>query len=341
MFSVGLFLLVGLAIVGWMIISFGQGNKVSDAKVVTVEFTDASGIIEGGIVRLAGANVGEVVNAPRLNSNHLVEVDIAIRKDLKIPTNARFKITPLSLLGDKAIYIYYPETPSRDYIESGDVIRGISPRGLEQLQTQAEELTQKMNMVLEKSDAAFEDVKSAIKDYQVLAQELNISIKRLNNSVLSEDSLVEFNDTLSNLNTTSEVIGEFSTSLKPLVGDTKIAITKVLAVADKADNVVASAEELMQTTNTQIASLAPAIEKLPETLDIYNETGKSLKKVSVSIEKALNNEDSLVSTLTADSEINDDAKSFVKNLKNNGILGYKDSQNAAEDPRDRYRGLRR
>jgi len=62
MFSVGLFLLAGLSIVGWMILSFGGSNKVKDAINLTVQFEDASGIIEGGIVRLAGAHIGEVVS---------------------------------------------------------------------------------------------------------------------------------------------------------------------------------------------------------------------------------------------------------------------------------------
>ena len=44
--------------------------------------------------------------------------------------------------------------------------------------------------------------------------------------------------------------------------------------------------------------------------------------------------------LVADEELKGDMKDFVRNLKENGILRYKDKE-SSDDPRDRFRGRRR
>ena len=335
--AVGLFLLAGLGIIGWMIISFGgSSGKVKDSTTVMVEFSDASGIIKGGIVRLAGANVGEVISAPTLNERNKVDVEIAIKSDLKLPRNAQFKIVSLSMLGDKAIYILYPEeNASTELYQDGDYTQGISPKGLDQLQAQAEDITKKMSGVLDRSDATFAQLSGAINEYKTIAESLNTSMERFNNSILSEKNLESMEDTITNLNTTSTEIVAFSKSLAPVTEDTKLLIAEFLSVAEKTNSLVA-------TTNGQIQELEPAIKLLPETIQTYKETGESFKTVSKTLEGALTNNDGLVGALTGDSEIKNDAKTFVKNLKNNGILGYKDNMDTEiDDPRDRYRGLRR
>ena len=49
----------------------------------------------------------------------------------------------------------------------------------------------------------------------------------------------------------------------------------------------------------------------------------------------------LLGTLAYDREVSDDAKAFVRNLKQQGILRYRDKETPEEDPRNRFRGRRR
>ena len=51
--------------------------------------------------------------------------------------------------------------------------------------------------------------------------------------------------------------------------------------------------------------------------------------------------DGLLGTLAYDREVSDDAKAFVRNLKQQGILRYRDKEVPEEDPRSRFRGRRR
>jgi len=221
-------------------------------------------------------------------------------------------------------------------------MQGISPKGLDKLQEQAEELTAKVNEVLVKTDSTFSEVSDAISEYKLVAKELNISIDRLNESVFSEESLAKLDGTVGNLNTTSAEINEFAKTLRPLSADTKIALSRFMSVAEKTNQLVENADKLMVTTNEQMIALRPAINELPSTLQTYRETGKSLQSLTKKLDGAVGNKDSLVGVLTSDSEIKNDAETFVKNLKDNGILGYKDNSDPnSEDPRDRYRGVRR
>ena len=332
---VGLFLLAGLTILGWMLIKYGGTTKIKDSMNVTVEFSDASGIIEGGIVRLAGANVGYVTVPPVLNEDLKVDVGLAIRPDIEIPRNAIFKIVSLSMLGDKAIYIVYPTSPSNEKIKDGDYIKGVSPKGLDELQAEAEQLTHKVGLVLERTDATFSQISDTLTEYRGTAEQLNTSLARLNNTILSQEALKGMEETLTSLGRTSNEIEVFSKSLSPIAAETRLTVTEFMKVATETNKLVAS-------TNKRVEELSPSLKKLPDTLDTYAETGKILQEVGVSLKKAISSEDSLVGALTQDGEIKSDAKTFVKNLKNNGILGYKDNTDSTQDdPRDRYRGVRR
>ena len=332
--SVSLFLLAGFGILGWMLLSYGASDKAHEGINVTVEFSDASGIIEGGLVRLSGANVGYVSAPPPLNERLRVNVPLSIRDDINIPANATFKIVPLSMLGDKAIYIVHPDEPVAERLKSGTHFIGNSPKGLDSLQQEAETLTIQVKEILAKSDATFEIVNHTLAKYAETADHLNTSLARLNNSILSEESLAGINATIANLDSATQEVEKFSKSLAPMAAETRLTLSQFTDTATKTNKLVSTASDRMD-------ELAPVLKTLPETLDTYSKLGKTYTEVGQTLQSAISSDDSLVGALTSDSEMKQDAKSFVKNLKNNGILGYKDNATNEEDPRDRYRGVRR
>ena len=311
-----------------MLLLYGGSNKIKNGYRVQIEFEDASGIIEGGIVRLAGANVGYVLEAPVLNSNHRVDVSIFIRDSLKVPTNAKFEIVSLSMLGDKAIYIKYPEKPAGAFLQEGDKVKGVSPKGLAELQDQAAKLSNQVEGILKQTDTTFTNLNVTLTEYKTAATQLNTSLERLNKSLLAEDTLADASSAVQNINEVSVGLRDFSKDLGPLTQDVRVALKDFQTVAQGTKAFVSHA-------NTKLDTLSSAIEVLPETIQTYNKVGKTLQT-------ALESEESLLGAVTQDKEVKDDAKTFVKNLRTNGILGYKDdSDPEVEDPRDRYRGMRR
>lgn len=354
---IGIFLLVGLGLLGWMIIQYGgNSNRSKDGYVVNVEFENAAGIIEGGIVRLGGATVGSIESEPLLQPNRTVLVPITIRNEIELPKNTKFEIVSLSPLGDKAIYLKVPDPPSEEILKNGDHIMGESPIGLGEITGAGRTL--------------LNDTQEALSSYQEVAEKLNVSLENLNNTLLKQERLLEMEQAVKNVSEASESIKEASQSFKelakslhPLANDARLTITEYRNVAKGASETITNTQSTIKATKEtmleakgtmveardtlvqaqstfkkidgKIEDLDPTLKALPKTLETYSKVGQSL-------EKSLNSEDSLLSTVTKDKEVKDDAKTFVKNLRTNGILGYKDDSDPdKDDPRDRYRGMRR
>ncbi|MFY8269443.1 MAG: MlaD family protein, partial [Terrimicrobiaceae bacterium] len=65
--KVGIFILIGLVTVGLMVVYFGRlGEGLANYYNVRVEFSNASGLLRGSEVLLAGAKVGRVTNPPTI-----------------------------------------------------------------------------------------------------------------------------------------------------------------------------------------------------------------------------------------------------------------------------------
>ena len=111
---VGFFVFIGLTILGILIIQFGRfGDRFSDRYPLYVEFTDAAGLVKDSDVHMRGAKIGSVVTQPTHNrQSGLIEVELRIDPDIKIPIGSIFQIQSVTLLGDKIVSITPPETPS-------------------------------------------------------------------------------------------------------------------------------------------------------------------------------------------------------------------------------------
>src|SRR6187401_1128496 len=93
-FKVGAFVFVGLAMLGALVVQFGRlGEGFKTYYGLTVEFPDASGLLKGSDVLLAGAKIGRVSDGPRLlQSGQGVAVPLRIFDYVKIPTGSRFTV---------------------------------------------------------------------------------------------------------------------------------------------------------------------------------------------------------------------------------------------------------
>src|SRR5437870_13303623 len=66
-FKVGAFVFVGLAMLGALVVQFGRlGEGFKTYYALTVRFSDASGLLKGSDVLLAGARIGKVSGGPRM-----------------------------------------------------------------------------------------------------------------------------------------------------------------------------------------------------------------------------------------------------------------------------------
>src|SRR5213075_3600030 len=84
--KVGAFVVVGLAVLAALVVQFGRvGEGFKTYYGLTVRFPDASGLLKGSDVLLAGAKIGRVSGGPRMTrEGNGVDVPLKIYDYIKI-----------------------------------------------------------------------------------------------------------------------------------------------------------------------------------------------------------------------------------------------------------------
>jgi len=113
-----------LVAVGFIIFAFRSANLSSggeDGYEVVVQFDDASGLVTGTDVRMAGVKIGTVVDQ-RLNPDtYFAEVTLGISEAIRLPSDTSARIIPDGLLGGN--YVALEPGGAEDYIANGGHIQ--------------------------------------------------------------------------------------------------------------------------------------------------------------------------------------------------------------------------
>src|SRR5207248_9181432 len=118
-FKVGIFVFVGLAMLGALLVQFGRlGEGFKTYYPLTVRFNDASGLLKGTDVLLAGARIGKVAGGPRLVSDGPgVLVPLRIYDYVRLPIGSKFTVGSSGLLGDRFVTVTPPAGPPAGYLQ--------------------------------------------------------------------------------------------------------------------------------------------------------------------------------------------------------------------------------
>lgn len=344
---VGVFIFAGIAVLTWLIFQFGDfQNSYDEVYSIEVRFSNATGLIEGTPILLAGVRIGAVTGKPVLESitPAKVRVPIAIDASRILPADAVFQIQSATILGDKLIVVTIPEEPSSAILGEGNVVNGGGIAGLEAIQNDALAIAGDARILISETRNSLRKFDTALDDIRLITGRLDETVEKLNTGVLSESNVTSFNRTLTNIEDASIGARNASADLKPVLLDARKAINQISNLAQKAEGTFAEID-------TQLASIGPAVEEVPETMrsiqrvaqkaeGAVGEAEKTFTKAGQTLDN-LNSDQGLVGTLTKDEEVNTDTKTFIRNLRRHGILGYKDEDTPADDPRERYRGRRR
>ncbi len=323
---VGAFIFIGLALLGGLILQFGRFERLrADTYNLKVVFDDASGIIKGSEVRMGGARIGRVSATPELNEEVKVEVDLEVDDRIRIPEGSAFQITSASLLGDKLIVITPPPQRSGMKIEPGSVIQGAGLTGLDAIQHNAEAVTEDVIRILADAEDTLLKIDQAVSDIRAASARLGTVLEKIDDSLLSRDNLANFDSTLGNLAQATEGWAAISGELEPTLAEARSAIRAVETAATGAD--------------ATIAELKPALERVPEAVDSIS---TAANKAGNAIDR-FQSDEGLLGALTSDEDVSTDAREFIRNLRQHGILRYRDTEQIRpeDDPRNRFRGRRR
>lgn len=323
---VGLFVFIGLVLLGGLIVQFGRfGDRMHGKYQLVVIFDDASGLIKGSEIRMGGARIGKVAEHPELNANVKVQVTMSIDEPIRIPENSMIQIASATLLGDKMVVITPPDAANTTgrYLEAGAVLRGGGPSGLDAIQNNAESISRDARILMQDAAVTFKKVDAAVDDIRAVTGRLATTLDKVNDSILSEQNLKSIDGSLANFE-------KATAELAPAVTEAREAIAAIEKAAAGAEGTFANADK-------RIEELKPALEEVPKAVASLS---RAADKAGQAIDRAEQG-DGLLGTLAYDREVSDDAKVFIRNLRQQGILRYRDKETPQDDPRNRFRGRRR
>jgi phospholipid/cholesterol/gamma-HCH transport system substrate-binding protein len=243
-FKVGAFIVVGLGALAVLLVQFGRiGEGFQKYYGLLLKFPDASGLLKGSDVLLAGAKVGHVSGGPRLaESGQGVEVPVRIFDFVKIPVGSRFTVGSSGLLGDRFVAVAAPQRITQEFIPKNSVIEGTRETGID-------DLTREGGLL--------------VGDLRTAVQNVNSVISKLNDETLSAVNLENLKASLEHLNTAANALAESTQKVDGVIvkaGETMDSAKKAAddlpqAIAD-ARKTIQAATELIQKASTGKGALA-------------------------------------------------------------------------------------
>jgi len=124
-FVVGLFVLAGLAAIGYLSLSLGglSWNGKPDMRLLAA-FDETGGLTINSPVVIAGVRVGDVSRIS-LGSDFRAKVELSLDPTLKLPTDTSASIVTAGVLGDR--YIELQPGADDQILKSGDQITFTQP----------------------------------------------------------------------------------------------------------------------------------------------------------------------------------------------------------------------
>lgn len=298
---VGFFTLLGLLIIGSMVTYFGRlGEGLKRFYEIRVEYPNASGLLSGADVLMAGAKIGKVADGPNiLPSGEGVWVSLKIYDTVEIPSNSVFTIGSSGLLGDRFVDItMQPEAQQTGPIEPGQTIQGKRESGMGELASEG--------------GAMLAEIRAAV-------QKVNVVVTRINDELLTEQTMGNLNASMANLKQTTESLNQTARTLDTTLTE---ASGKITGTLDQVDKVVRGAEGLVTEGKTTLSQATVAAEEI-------RGTAAELK----GLVKDARTGKGLVATLLNDRALADNIRALVLNLKRHGILFYRDRAETTEPAR--------
>ena len=223
-FKVGIFVFAGLAMLGALVVQFGRlGEGFKTYYAVTVQFSDASGLLKGSDVLLAGARIGKVSGGPRLvREGTGVAVPLKIYDYIKIAEGSKFTVGSSGLLGDRFVDVKMPPGVPTKFLPPNAYLNGARETGIDDLTREGGAL---------------------VGDLRGVVQKIDTTVTRLNEDVLSKESAENLKSSIAHLNEATNAFAESAKKLGPVVDKADSVMDSTKKAADDLQRVLSSATQ--------------------------------------------------------------------------------------------------
>jgi phospholipid/cholesterol/gamma-HCH transport system substrate-binding protein len=228
-FKVGIFVFVGLVMLGALVVQFGRlGEGFKTYYALTVRFSDASGLLKGSDVLLAGARIGKVADGPRLVEGGGIAVPLKIYDYIKIPEGAKFTVGSTGLLGDRFVNVTMPPGQPKAYLPPNASISGARETGIDDLTREGGAL---------------------VGDLRGTVQKIDTTVNRLNQDTLSSANLENLKSSMEHLNQATGALAESSKKLDGVIEQADSTMTSAKKAAESLQNAIADARKVLNSAS--------------------------------------------------------------------------------------------
>ncbi len=227
-FKVGVFVFVGLAMLGALVVQFGRlGEGLKTYYALTVGFTDASGLLKGSDVLLAGARIGKVSGGPRMvREGQGVDVPLKIYEYIKIPEGSKFTVGSSGLLGDRFVNVMMPPGKPKAFLAPNTYINGTRETGIDDLTREGGAL---------------------VTDLRGTVQKIDTTVNRLNEDTLSSANMENLKSSLEHLNQATGALAESSKKLDGVIQQADSTMVSAKQAADILQNAIGDARTALRS----------------------------------------------------------------------------------------------
>jgi phospholipid/cholesterol/gamma-HCH transport system substrate-binding protein len=220
-FKVGVFVFVGLVMLGALVVQFGRlGEGFKAYYTLTVRFNDASGLLKGTDVLLAGARIGKVAGAPRLvREGSGIAVPLKIYDYIKIPEGTKFTVGSSGLLGDRFVNVTMPPGQAKAYLPPNAYVSGARETGIDD--------------ITREGGALLTDVRG--------------TVQKLNQETLSTQNMQNLKASMEHLNQATSALAESSKKLDGVIEQAGSTMTSAKEAADNLQNAIADTRKVLRS----------------------------------------------------------------------------------------------
>jgi phospholipid/cholesterol/gamma-HCH transport system substrate-binding protein len=228
--KVGAFVFLGLAAIGALVVQFGRlGEGFKTYYPLKIRFSDASGLLKGSDVLLAGAKIGKVSGGPRMTAEgNGVDVPLKIYDYIKIPEASKFTVGSSGLLGDRFVNVTIPPGERKKFIAPNSYLTGARETGLDDLTREGGAL---------------------VTDLRGTVGKINVVVDRLGKDALSNGNMDNLKASLQHLSETTNNLSQSSQKLEGVINQADAAMGSMKKDADSLQLVLADARKTVQSAS--------------------------------------------------------------------------------------------
>lgn len=231
--KVGIFVCVGLAVLAGLVVQFGRvGEGFKSYYDLTVHFPDASGLLKGSDVLMAGAKIGRVSGGPRLvPGGDGVAVPLRIYDFVKIPANSRFVVGSSGLLGDRYVSVWMPAGKPSEFLHPNAMVTGFRETGMDDLTREGGHLVA--------------DLRNTVKN-------IDTTVTRLNEQALSSGNMENLRTSIENLSRTTGALADSAEKIDGVMGKAGEAMGASARAAAEVQEAVGDMRETIEAATAVI-----------------------------------------------------------------------------------------